>query len=130
MMIELQKFIENMPQYLQKDLEQSKKQIKKCKFLSDFEKEMLLYYIYQIQYGYKSIAKPETKQKEKVLNKSKILDKIYFYEQQHDVYAKYYNIIKVFKIKEFEETRINIFLLFRHIDAKRRILRNQYKEIK
>ena len=94
---------------LHKDLIKSKKKLEHNKYLNDYDKKNTLYFLQNV---------------EKTENVKILCNKILFYDEQYEIYSKYYIQIKQVNDISFKSYKSTLNSLVKHLRCKFRELKN------
>ena len=108
---------------LHKDLIKSKKKLEHNKYLNDYDKKNTLYFLQNVE-KMGDVPRPSSSKSSETENVKILCNKILFYDEQYEIYSKYYIQIKQVNDISFKSYKSTLNSLVKHLRCKFRELKN------
>lgn len=108
---------------LHKDLIKSKKKLEHNKYLNDYDKKNTLYFLQNVE-KMGDVPRPSSSKSSETENVKILCNKILFYDEQYELYSKYYIQIKQVNDISFKSYKSTLNSLVKHLRCKFRELKN------
>ena len=112
---------------LHKDLIKSKKKLEHNKYLNDYDKKNTLYFLQNVE-KMGNVSRPSSSKSSETENVKILCNKILFYDEQYELYSKYYIQIKQVNDISFKSYKSTLNSLVKHLRCKFRELKNSLLE--
>ena len=110
---------------LHKDLIKSKKKLEHNIALNDYDRKNTLYFLQNIE-KLGAIARPSVSKNPEIENDKILCYKILFYEEQYEIYNKYYKQFKEIKSISIKKYQSTLNSLVKHLRGKIRELKSSF----
>ena len=108
---------------LHKDLIKSKKKLEHNKYLNDYDKKNTLYFLQNVE-KQGDVQRPSSSKSPETENDDILCNKILFYDEQYEIYSKYYMQIKQVNDISFKSYKSTLNSLVKHLRCKVRELKS------
>ena len=108
---------------LHKDLIKSKKKLEHNKYLNDYDKKNTLYFLQNVE-KMGDVPSPSSSKSSETENVKILCNKILFYDEQYEIYSKYYMQIKQVNGISLKSYKSTLNSLVKHLRGKNRELKS------
>lgn len=108
---------------LHKDLIKSKKKLEHNKYLNDYDKKNTLYFLQNVE-KMGDVPRPSSSKSSETENVKILCNKILFYNEQYEIYSKYYMQIKQVNDISLKSYKSTLNSLVKHLRGKNRELKS------